>query len=379
MAATALATVAERASRLYALRAAIRTVLVTALAVGLLAVFFRNADLARVWTEMKSARADLLTVAVVLTVAMYVVRAERWQYLLAPLGPTRFGVAFRTTIIGFAASFVLPARAGEVLRPYLLARREDLSVTAAFATIIVERMLDLVAVLILLGAFLLALESGEAQAAPRLYQTVWYGGAIAAPVGIGILAGMFVMAGHPERLHALVLRAERVLPARLARATAAFAKTFAEGLAVVRHPSRLVWAMAWSMVLWLAIAAQVWVVVRAFDIGVPFVGTFLITAMLVVGVSVPTPGGVGGTHEVLRLALTSFYGAENNAAVGAAILQHAVNFVPILVLGLVFIAQDGLNLSRLRAISASARSDRSAGLQEPPGDAGKTKPQGVTT
>jgi hypothetical protein len=99
----------------------------------------------------------------------------------------------------------------------------------------------------------------------------------------------------------------------------------------------------------------VWVVVRAFGVTFPFVGSFLVTAMLVVGVSVPTPGGVGGTHEVLRLAMTSFYGADNNAAVGAAILQHAVNFVPILLLGVIFTAQDGLNLSRLRAISAAGR------------------------
>jgi glycosyltransferase 2 family protein len=337
------------------LRAAVRTLLVIALAVALLAVFLRNADLTRVWTEMKGARADLLFLAFTLTIAMYVVRAERWQYLLAPLGKTGFRAAFRTTVIGFAASFVLPARAGEVLRPYLLARQERLPVTATFATIIVERMLDLVAVLLLLAVFLVALESGEAAASPRLYQTVWYGGALAAPIGLGMLAAMFMMAGHPERLHAVVLRVERVLPARVARKVAVLAKTFAEGLAVVRHPSRLVWAMAWSLVLWLAIAAQTWLVVRAFGIMVPFAGSFLIAAMLVVGVSVPTPGGVGGTHEVLRLALTSFYAADNNAAVGTAILQHAVNFVPVLVLGLVFIAQDGLNFSRLRAITAEAK------------------------
>ena len=314
---------------------------------------------------MKTARTDLLAIGLLLTVVMYVVRAERWQYLLSPLGPTRFGVALRTTIIGFAASYVVPARAGEVLRPYLLARREGLPVTAAFATIIVERMLDLVAVLMLLAVFLFALENGEAAAAPRLYQTVWYGGAIAAPIGVAILVAMFVMAGHPERLHTLVLRIERILPARLARAVAAFARTFAEGLAVVRHPSRLVWAMLWSLVLWLGIATQVWVVVRAFDIAFPFFGSFIVTAMLVVGVSVPTPGGVGGTHEVLRLALTSFYGADNNAAIGAAILQHAVNFVPVLLLGVLFIAQDGLNLSRLRAMTQSARREGRANESEP--------------
>ena len=90
----------------------------------------------------------------------FVVRAERWQYLLGPLGPTRFGMVFRTTVIGFAASAVLPARAGEVIRPYLLARREGLSATAAFATIVVERILDLVAVLLLLAAFLIWFDPG---------------------------------------------------------------------------------------------------------------------------------------------------------------------------------------------------------------------------
>jgi uncharacterized protein (TIRG00374 family) len=328
---------------------------VIALAVGLLAIFLRNADLTRVWTEMQSARPEFLLVAMVLTAGMYLVRAERWQYLLEPLGHTRFWVAFRTTIIGFAATFVLPARAGEVLRPYLLARKEGLPATAAFATIILERLLDLVAVLILLGTFFLFLARGEAAAAPRLFQAVALGGLALAPVGLGILIAMFVMAGHPERLHALVLRAERLLPGRIARMIAGFTRTFAEGLAAVRSPWRLSVALAWSLVLWLAIATQVWVLVNAFGIDMPFRGSFLLTAMLVVGVSIPTPGGIGGTHEALRLGLTSFYGADNDVAVGSAIMQHAVNFVPVVLLAAWFIARDGLSLGGLREMTASAR------------------------
>ena len=325
------------------------------LAVGLLAVFLRRADLGRVWIEMESARGDLLTLAFVLTGVMYLVRAERWQYLLHPLGETRFWVAFKTTVIGFAASFILPARAGELIRPYLLAREERLPATAAFATIIVERLLDLLAVLLLLALFFLVFSTGEAQAAPGLFRAVAWGALALAPVGAGVLVAMFVMAGHPERLHRLVLRCERLLPARMAHAVAAIAKTFAEGLAVVRRPSRLVAALGWSLVLWLTIATQTWVLVTAFGIAIPFGGSFLLTAMLVVGVSLPTPGGVGGSHEALRLGLTSFYQADNDAAVGAAILQHAVNFVPVIILGLWFIAREGLSLGRLRELSASAR------------------------
>jgi glycosyltransferase 2 family protein len=337
------------------LRAVLRTILVTALAVALLAVFLRNADLTRVWAEMQSARTDWLALALGLTFLTYIVRAERWQYMLEPLGHTRFWVAFRTTVIGFAASFVLPARAGELLRPYLLARSEQLPATAAFATIVLERVLDLVTVLILLGVFFAAFAGGAAAAAPALFQAIAVGGLALAPVGLTLLVGMFVVAGHPERLHRLVLRVERLLPTKIAHAVANFARTFAEGLAVVRRPRRLVFALGWSFVLWLSIAVQVWALTKAFEVDVPFPGSFLLTAMLVVGVSIPTPGGVGGTHEALRLGLTSFYGVDNDVAVGIAILQHGVNFVPVTLLGLWFIVREGLSFGRLREMSASAR------------------------
>ena len=314
---------------------------------------------------MQSARKAWLAVALALTAVMYIVRAERWQYMLEPLGHTRFWVAFRTTVIGFAASFVLPARAGEVLRPYLLARSERLPATAAFATIVLERLLDLVTVLMLVGVFFAAFASIEAAASPLLFRAVALGGLALAPVGLTLLIGMFVMAGHPDRLHRLVLRVERLLPARIAHAVANFARTFAEGLAVVRRPSRLFLALAWSLVLWVSIATQVWVLTKAFAIEMPFMGSFLLTAMLVVGVSIPTPGGVGGSHEALRLGLTSFYGVDNDVAVGAAILQHAVNFVPVTILGLWFIAREGLTFGRLREMSASARRSTSA---EPTGE-----------
>jgi uncharacterized protein (TIRG00374 family) len=348
------------------LRAVVRTILVVGLAIGLIAIFLRNADLTRVWSAMRAARTDLLALSLALAMATYFVRAERWQYLLSPLGPTRFWVAFRTTVIGFAASFVLPARAGEVIRPYLLAKEEKLSPTAAFATIIVERILDLVTVLILLALFFLFFTGDTAARAPVLFRTVALGGLAAAPVGLGILAAMFVMAGHPERLHALLLKAERVLPARLAHAVAGFGRTFAEGLAVVRRPSRLLMAMAWSFVVWLLISAQLWVIARAFAIVLPYTGSFLIAAMLVVGVAIPTPGGVGGSHEAFRLGVTAFYGADNDAAVGAAIVQHAVNFVPITLLGLLFVARDGLNMGRLRQMAAEGAGSASSGAKVTP-------------
>jgi uncharacterized protein (TIRG00374 family) len=311
------------------LRNAIRTVIVIALAIGLLAVFLRNADLSQVWASVTRARADFLLLSLVLTCATFVVRAERWQYLLAPLGATRFSTVFRTTVIGFAAS---------------AARREGLKATAAFATIIVERILDLVAVLLLMALFLVWFDPGVEARDSNAFQAVRFGGLVMAPVAIATLGVMFFMAGHPERLHAWVLKAEAILPSRIAGMIARFAQTFAEGFAVVRSPARLAAAIAWSIVLWILIASGIWTVSIAFGIAMPFTGAWLMLGPLVVGVAVPTPGGVGGFHEAYRFGATAFFGADNNTAVGAAIVLHAISIGPVIVAGLLFILQDGLKL-----------------------------------
>jgi uncharacterized protein (TIRG00374 family) len=326
------------------LRNLIRTVIVIGLAVGLVALFLRNADLSRVWASVMAARPDYLLLALGLTAGTFLVRAERWQYLLGPLGPTRFSVVLRTTVIGFGASAILPARAGEVIRPYLLARREGLSATAAFATILVERILDLVAVLTLMAAFLLWFDPGLEARDSAVFSAIRFGGIVMAPVAIGALLVMYFMAGHPERLHAWLLKAEAILPAKIAAKIARFAQTFAEGFAVVRRPERLVAAMAWSIVLWMSIAAGIWAVSVAFNVAMPFTGAWLMLAPLVVGVAVPTPGGVGGFHEAYRIGATAFFGADNDTAVGAAIVLHAISVGPVIIVGLLFMVQDGLKL-----------------------------------
>jgi glycosyltransferase 2 family protein len=329
----------------------LRAVLVLLLTVGLLAFFLRGVDLAGVWAETRHADARLLAVAVSATMLTYALRAFRWQYLLAPIGPTRFSTAFQTTTIGFAASFLLPARAGEVLRPYLLARREHLPPTAAFATIILERLLDLVTVLLLFGVFILVVEPASLSADPAVYAKVKAGGLLAAAASVAGLIVFFALAGHPERLGRFALRIERVLPAKLARIVARFVETFAQGLAVMRQPVRLLVSLILSFPLWLSIAAGIWITSRAFHMTFGYLGSFLVMTLLVVGVAAPTPGSVGGFHAMYKYAVVTFFGVANDRAVGAAIVLHAVSFVPVTLLGLIFMAREGLSFGRMREMA----------------------------
>ena len=166
---------------------------------------------------------------------------------------------------------------------------------------------------------------------------------------------MFVMSGHPDWLHAWMRRADRWLPARLAGMLGRLVRTLSEGFGVLRRPERLLASVAWSVVLWLVICAETWAVTRAFHIEMPFAGSWLVMALLVVGVAVPTPGGVGGFHEAFRIGATAFFGADNNAAVGAAIVLHATSFVPVVVLGLWFAVRDGLDLQGIRQMTGASK------------------------
>ena len=328
------------------MRSHLRTFVAVALAAVLLVLFLRNTDLRQVGREMARARLDLLALAVGVTALTYVFRAIRWRYLLAPVGRVRLSMALRTTIIGFAATALLPARAGEFLRPYLLARREGLSAMATFATVVLERLLDTVTVLLLFATFLFVFDPGLGDAPGSTFTQIKLGGVLVAAICAGVLLALFFLAGHPWTLDRLTRALTRVLPARLSGRIGRLVGLFAGGLATVRRPGRLAMALLLSLPLWLSIAAGIWLVTRAFHIGMPLPGAFIIVALLVVGVAVPTPGAVGGFHYFYRLGVTTFYGAPNDQAVGAAIVLHAVSFVPVAVAGLILLAQEGLTLAR---------------------------------
>ncbi len=286
-----------------AMRSHIRTIVVLALAAGLVALFLHNVDLWGVAVNIVRARPEWLLLSLLTMIVNLALRALRWQYLLEPLGHTTFSSAFRATAVGFAASSILPARAGEVIRPYFLARQARHTAAA---------------------------------------------GSLAA------LVVLFVLAGDPARLGRTMTGLAQVLPSTLAGLIARIAEKFARGLGAIRRPGRLLVALAWSFPLWLSIAAGIWCVAVAFRFAVPFTGSFLLIALLVIGVAVPTPGAIGGFHEAFRIGATMFYGAPDEAAVGAAIVLHLFSIGPSLLLGLLFAAQEGLNVGGMRRLADQA-------------------------
>jgi uncharacterized protein (TIRG00374 family) len=324
-------------------------VLIAALTIGLLWGFIRGANLKEVWFHIKSADPVWIAAAVVMTMFGFFVRAWRWQALLWPLGAVRFRNSFRTTVMGFTATNLLPGRLGEVLRPYLLARAESLPFSSALATIVIERVfLDLASILLLFGVFLM-------MTTVVVDDSLKVIGALGGLYSVGALAVLILCAGHPERLGRWAGRLAALLPGRAAEAVTGFVRTLAEGLAVMRRPAPFIASFALSVLLWLSISFGIWFTAKAFSLTITPVDSFLIAGYLAVGVSIPTPGGLGGFDWAFKKAATDVFNVDQNQAAAAAMVLHAVAFIPVTLPGLFFMWQDKLTVRSMKRVKASVK------------------------
>jgi uncharacterized protein (TIRG00374 family) len=321
------------------------------LAALLLALFFRGVDWAALGQALRGARPLPLGGLVVVTVGLYAVRAWRWGNLLAPLGRVGYADLFSATMVGFASGLLVP-RAGELLRPWLVSRRYPIPTSAGFATIILERLIDLITVLVLFALYLFVLPAPRAQVqGPAMDLAKWLG---VAGAGAALVALAFLLALHAnaDRVVGAIERLLARAPRWLAEPLGRILHAFSGGLAVLRAPApHLAKIAVQSLAIWLLIALGFYLNHLAFRIDLPFHATFLLIAFLVVGVAIPTPGMVGGFHAFYLLALSEVYGIDRATAAAAGIAAHALTNLPILVFGLALLGREGLSLGRVAQVT----------------------------
>jgi glycosyltransferase 2 family protein len=326
------------------------------LAVLLLYFFLRGVAWGDIAVAMRQANRVDLALVLASTVLVYLARAWRWGYLLAPLAPVPFGRLFSATVVGFMTGLVVP-RAGEVVRPFLVARRYPIATSAGFATIILERLVDLITVLGLFFLYLYVLPLPAAQTRGPLIGVLKTTGAIAALGALAVLGVLFAFHSHSDKAMAAFDRILAHLPSRVSGTFSGLLRAFGEGLAVLQAPVRhLAIIMGQSVLVWLAIALSIYLNNRAFGIHLPFHACFLIIGFLTVGVAVPTPGMVGGFHEAFLLALTQSFGVDKGTAAAAGITMHALSNLPVLLGGLLLLPGEGLTLGRVAEMTAESES-----------------------
>jgi uncharacterized membrane protein YbhN (UPF0104 family) len=300
--------------------------LLVSVAFGYLAV--RKVDAGEAWAAARSSDPVWLVPALGTLAAAVLMRAIRWRFLFSPQTRPPLGAVVRALLVGYFFNSVLPARAGEAARVVALHRSRGNSRAELAATVLVERVFDVVALVLLLFA-----------ASPWLPDVSWARGAalFAGALGLACVALAVSVAVWGDRPFRLLLRPLALLPFLGEERIAGAALNLVGGLAAVRRPALAVVAMAWTTASWLMLGLSSWFVLREFHLGLsPLAGLLTVIAINLALVLPSSPAAVG-VFEAATLVALSAYGVPTSEALPAAVILHLVNLVPYLLAGAVVV------------------------------------------
>jgi uncharacterized protein (TIRG00374 family) len=319
------------------------------LSILLLYWVFHDKDPKALSAALMRASWPALALAAFLNLAHNGFRVLRWGWLLGPVRPrVPFRPMFSAVILGFMTTLLVPGRVGELVRPALLSAREDLPLGPCLGTVVADRLLDGVAIVALfaLGSLNAHFVAGSAALAGEIRVTA----VVALAVIVTGLAFFVALSTFAGRLDGWLTRCWA--PVRWAGRVAL---GLSRGVDALRSPRRLAPILAYSLVVWLVIGLATWIGIRAAGADIGFSDTLVMLPLLALGVSLPTPGGVGGYHALMQVGLVSLFGVDPIVAAGAGILMHLAIVLPVLVLGPVLLYVDGVSFADLVAAGKQVR------------------------
>jgi hypothetical protein len=331
--------------------------------VALLWFAFHDIEWAQVVAEIRRANLWLLLLSAIAATGIFPLRARRWRTILDPVAPRLpFGPLWRATAIGMMVSNIVPARAGELARAYALSRDVDqVPFSTAFASLAVDRVFDALIVLMLMfGAMLLP--SFPASAA-RTAERYALGGVVFV---VAVVVVLYLIVFFPKQIISLFeLFARRVAP-RFEERGRAILVSFANGLSVLRSPTRFMAVFFWALLHWLLNAFAFWIGFEAVGLHAPFGMALFTQGIIAIGVALPSsPGFFGLFEEAGKLAL-GMYGVSQTVAVTWAIGFHLLSFIPVTVIGAYYFARAGLTFAELTNAGSAALPNGAASDQQPP-------------
>lgn len=326
-------------------------------AVAFVALRWRNAGFD--WNEFTHALRNVewswLALSVALILLSYVGRVLRWEVMIRPLRrDASFWRIFTATAIGFTA-VVLFGRAGEPVRPYLIAKNENVTFSSQIAAWIVERILDLLMVLVIFGIALTQVSSSAIQPGPKFRLVLELGGYTAGLTGAACLAVLIGLRQFRGRVRQRLVDGLSFLPEKIVNRIHKVLESFEEGMESTRSAAFIILLIAYTIVEWLVIAGAFFSLFRAFPATAKFglTDVVILLGFVAFGSAVQIPGVGGGMQIAAVLVLTEFFGLGISVASGIALVLWIISFVSIVPLGVAFAFHEGIKFRSLRHLETN--------------------------
>jgi uncharacterized protein (TIRG00374 family) len=266
------------------------------------------------------------------------VRTWRWHYLLKPLKEVSVRKLFPVVVIGYMGNNVYPARAGELLRAYVLKHNEQVSVSASLATVIVERIFD--------GLVMLLFVFVALPTAPFLPADLRLIVVLGSLVFFGALVVFLFLAARPA-LAARVYNPliDHLLPERFRQRVRGLIDRFMTGLAALRDVRHIFMIFFTSIVIWLLETMKYWFVMHTFSFEVSFFTLMLMNGIVNLATTLPAAPGYIGTFDGPGIVVLSAFGVDPEVATAYTLVLHAALWLPITLLGIYYMIHQSLRWS----------------------------------
>jgi hypothetical protein len=323
-------------------------------AISIAAVWYsmRGVRLAEVWKVLLQSNLLLFGLVMLLTLFGFWLRAVRWRSLLSGRRASLDSL-YSATMIGFMANNVLPLRLGEFVRAWALARHEKCSTTMVLATVVVERAIDMLTLLGILGITLLVHPIQPGTKAAELTQA---GATSLIVLTVGLTVVLVALERRPALAHALVKRLSVYLPERHRGKGVAALDHFVEGLGLFRDAPRLLWVFLLSFLMFGCFALAQQVSLEALGIHLPWYAGLSLMVIVAFAIMAPAAPGYIGTMNLACVAGLILFGVTN------AVLANSYSWfywlgqwLPVTLAGFFYLQREGLSLRSLNQAQEAAR------------------------
>jgi glycosyltransferase 2 family protein len=312
---------------------------------GFLWLAFRNVPLADLSAALAKLDAWWLVLAVAISMVIMVFRAWRWQLELLPLEHVPFGRLWVVTAVAYMAINALPARLGEVVRPWLLSRRSGVSISNVVGNLVVEKTVDSIIILFYVLMGLLTISN--------LPDWAREGALVPAILALVLVTLVVLLWWRGEAFldRWIVNR----LPERFGATLKQILKAILAGMQILPSPLLLLSVFAVSLLLWFLPILSSYVMIRAFGFGLPFSAALLVFIFIGFGTALPNlPGMIGPFQYACQLALGVFHVSPADALAYGLVL-NAVQFLSLIAQGIAALPLAGVSLAELRAAPRQAK------------------------
>jgi len=304
----------------------------TALGIVLLVFLLRSVNLAQLGNDFSSANYWYLLLALPPLAVNLLIKVPRWALLYGKDAPG-WDNLFGGLNVGYAINALLPARLGEIVRAYWMRDRAGISMMLTLSTIALERVTDGMTLLVLLFITAPTVAFPRKLLGPAITIGVVF---VIALVAMVVMAYSATQEDHP--VSRLLLFLERGRWSFAGRAL----RQVVVGLQALRDWSSVALLLGYTVITWASNVLVAWLVLAGFHIGVPITAAILLIAVLNLGMAVPSSPGYVGVFESLMVLILGLYGIGHTTALAAALAFHAISFVPVTIIGLIYIARVGV-------------------------------------